>query len=64
LLLDEPIANMDGESQARTVKLLHRLKNARAALMISSHNSDAFRQLIDHRLALENGKLRPGPCPR
>ena len=64
LLLDEPIANMDGESQARTVKLLHRLKNARAALMISSHNSDAFRHLIDHRLALENGKLRPGPCPR
>lgn len=57
LLLDEPVSNMDGESQARTVALLERLKEARVALMISSHNFDAFRQLIDRRLVLESGKL-------
>lgn len=59
LLLDEPIANMDGESQARTVALLRRLKNARVALMVASHNADAFCQLIDRRLMLEGGKLQP-----
>lgn len=59
LLLDEPIANMDGESQARTVALLERLKNARVALVISSHNCDAFRPLIDRRLVLQGGKLQP-----
>lgn len=57
LLLDEPIANMDRESQARTAALLKRLKNARAALIISSHNHEVFNELIDHRLTLEQGKL-------
>lgn len=62
LLLDEPIANMDGESQARTVALLRRLKNARVALMIASHNADAFCQLIDRRLVLDGGKLHAVPA--
>ena len=61
LLLDEPIANMDRESQARTVALLKRLKNARAALMISSHNHEIFNELIDHRLILDRGKLFEAP---
>ncbi len=59
LLLDEPIANMDRESQTRTVALLKRLKNARVALMISSHNHEIFHELIDHRLTLDRGKLLP-----
>ena len=57
LLLDEPIANMDRESQARTLSLLKRLKNAHAALMIASHNHEIFNELIDRRLILERGKL-------
>lgn len=63
LLLDEPIANMDHESQARTVSLLRRLKNARAALMLASHNHEVFYQLIDRRVTLEHGKLIPSPAP-
>ena len=59
LLLDEPIANMDRESQTRTVALLRRLKNTRAALMISSHNHEVFTELIDRRLVIENKKLMP-----
>jgi len=57
LLLDEPIANMDNESQLRTVALLQRLKTARVALMIASHNHEVFDELIDRQLALEGGKL-------
>jgi len=63
LLLDEPIANMDRESQVRTVALLRRFKNARAALMISSHNHEVFCQLIDRRLVLDSGKLSPAQAP-
>jgi len=57
LLLDEPIANMDGESQARTVALLQRLKDAGAALLIASHNTDAFCRLVERHLVLACGKL-------
>ena len=66
LLLDEPIANMDRESRARTVALLKRLKNAHAALVIASHNHEVFNELIDRRLLLEGGKLtrfRAPPLP-
>ncbi|MGI9309942.1 MAG: ABC transporter ATP-binding protein [bacterium] len=59
LLLDEPIANMDNESQTRTVALLARLKRAGAALMIASHNDEAFAELIDRRLVLTRGELLP-----
>jgi len=57
LLLDEPIANMDSESQSRTVALLQRLKDAGAALLIASHNTDAFCRLVERRLVLAGGKL-------
>ena len=63
LLLDEPVANMDRESQARTVSLLRRLKNARTALMIASHNHAVFYQLIDRCLILERGKLTESQAP-
>lgn len=59
LLLDEPIANMDRESQLRTVALLKRLKNARVAMMIASHNHEVFDSLIDRQWILERGKLHP-----
>ena len=63
LLLDEPIANMDRESRARTVALLKRLKSAGAALIIASHNHEVFNELIDRRLTLEKGKLIPSRTP-
>ena len=63
LLLDEPIANMDRESQARTVSLLNLLKNARIALMIASHNHEVFNELIDRRLVIERGKLSQPDTP-
>ena len=57
LLLDEPIANMDGAARARTVALLQRLKTAGAGLLIASHNQEFFSKLIDNRLLLDGGKL-------
>ncbi len=63
LLLDEPIANMDREARARTVALLKRLKNARAALVIASHNHEVFNELIDRRVVLDRGKLSQSRTP-
>ena len=57
LLLDEPIANMDRDSRVRTVLLLKRFKNARTALIISSHNHEVFTELLDQHLILDQGKL-------
>ena len=57
LLLDEPIANMDYESQIRTATLLAQLKNDKVALMISSHSDKIFTDLIDRRIFLDGGKL-------
>ncbi|MGR3983955.1 MAG: energy-coupling factor ABC transporter ATP-binding protein [Gammaproteobacteria bacterium] len=62
LLLDEPIANMDRESQLRTVALLQRLKGARVALVIASHNHEVFDALIDRQLLLDGGKLHAAPA--
>lgn len=63
LLLDEPIANMDRASRARTIVLLKRLKDARIALMIASHNHEVFNELIDRRVLLERGKLHESRMP-
>ena len=63
LLLDEPAANMDRESQLRTAALLRRLKAARVALILASHNHEVFDELIDRRLLLEDGKLHAARAP-
>ncbi len=57
LLLDEPVANMDGQSITRTIKLLHRLKNDGISLLICSHNYPIFDSLADSHVELVNKRL-------
>ncbi|WP_423909768.1 ABC transporter ATP-binding protein [Candidatus Spongiihabitans sp.] len=57
MLLDEPIANMDTQSSARTIKLLHQLKGANTAILICSHNHQIFDSLVDRHVELANYQL-------
>ena len=57
LLLDEPVANMDTQSVARTIKLLHQLKNGGTSLLICSHNHQIFDSLCDTHIELVNKSL-------
>ena len=61
MLLDEPIANMDTQSSARTIRLLHRLKSANTAILICSHNHQVFDSLIDRHVELANYRLSDAP---
>jgi tungstate transport system ATP-binding protein len=58
LLLDEPTANMDNQSIARTMKLLHQLKENGISLLICSHNHQIFESLCDRHLSLANNRLQ------
>lgn len=57
LLLDEPTANMDSTSRARTLELLGALKNEGHALLVASHDPAHFASLSDHHYHLQAGKL-------
>ena len=57
LLLDEPTVNMDREACRRTLRLLHSLKADGIALLIASHETALFKDLVDGHLHLVNGKL-------
>lgn len=60
LLLDEPIANMDQESRARTIALLKQLKQQHTALLIASHTHEVFDEIADCRMILNQGNLAQG----
>lgn len=57
LLLDEPVANMDTQSVARTVKLLSLLKDSGTALLICSHNYHYFEGIVNQHLEIINNKV-------
>ena len=57
LLLDEPTANLDAASRAKTVKLLEDLKMAGVAMVIACHEKMDFLSLADDVWTLENGRL-------
>ncbi|TNF97608.1 MAG: energy-coupling factor ABC transporter ATP-binding protein [Gammaproteobacteria bacterium] len=63
MLLDEPTANMDKASCARTISLLKKLKSQGLALFVASHDPDQFLNLADNKLHLVDGKLTSNQLP-
>ena len=57
LLLDEPMSNMDHESQEQTYLLLEKVKSAGMSLVITSHFLHYFDSLADQQFQLKNGVL-------
>lgn len=58
LLLDEPTANMDTKSRKRTEELLSTFKESNTALYIASHDPNHFHRIMNHRLLLEEGRIK------
>ncbi|RXE47612.1 thiol reductant ABC exporter subunit CydD [Chromohalobacter israelensis] len=56
LLLDEPTASLDRDSEARVIHALSRLKHGRT-LLVMTHHLDLLR-LADRVLVLDHGKVR------
>jgi len=61
LLLDEPLANVDGESQRIIVDALARLHPGRTCLGVS--HQPALAQIADRVLHLDEGGLHAAPWP-
>jgi ATP-binding cassette, subfamily B, bacterial MsbA len=56
LLLDEPTASLDTESEARVLEAIHRLREGRTTLLVS-HRLSALRD-ADEILVLADGRVR------
>jgi len=54
LLLDEPTANLDKESRARTLQMLREFCDSGTAIVIVSHDPDVFSELATHKLQLQD----------
>lgn len=52
LLLDEPTANLDSESRARTLQMLREFCDSGTAIVIVSHDPDVFGELATRKLQL------------
>ncbi len=57
LVLDEPTASLDPESQGRFYEML-RERMREATLILSSHRLDEVRELVNSVVVLENGQVR------
>lgn len=62
LLLDEPFASLDRATVAELRACLARLRDQGLALILSSHQEEAFSGLADGELMLERGRLAPQPA--
>ena len=56
LVMDEPTASLDAEARGRFFRLYRELAKD-ATLILCSHRIEEIRSLIDHVVALEDGKL-------
>jgi zinc transport system ATP-binding protein len=56
LILDEPTANMDAESEARLFHTLGDLKGS-VTILIVTHDRDFVSSLVDRALCIEKGKI-------
>ncbi len=54
LLLDEPTANLDNESRARTLQMLREFCESGTAIVIVSHDPEVFDELATHKLQLQD----------
>lgn len=57
LLLDEPIAGINPNYQARVLDLLKRLRNQGKTVLLIEHNAEFLQQIADHFFFLKTGKL-------
>jgi tungstate transport system ATP-binding protein len=57
LLLDEPTANLDNESRARTLQMLREFCASGTAIVIVTHDPEVFDQLATHKLQLQGHHL-------
>ncbi len=58
LILDEPTANLDGQSTEGLLKILKRLKDRGTTLIISEHRLHAFLPVADRYVYMEKGRLQ------
>lgn len=58
LILDEPTANLDGQSTGGLLKILKRLKDRGTTLIISEHRLHAFLPVADRYVYMEKGRLQ------
>lgn len=56
LILDEPTASLDADARSRFFQL-HRDRASGATLILCSHRLEEIRTLVDHVVALEDGRL-------
>jgi tungstate transport system ATP-binding protein len=65
LLLDEPTANLDNESRARTLQMLGEFCDSGTAIVIVSHDPEIFSELATHKLRLHDHRIHhePGNAP-
>jgi molybdate transport system ATP-binding protein len=63
LLLDEPLAAVDVERRRRILPYLERVRDDLALpIVYVSHDADEVRQLADHAIVLDQGRVvRSGP---
>lgn len=58
LLLDEPTAALDTESERHVESLICRLRDDGAAILLVTHSNAQADRLADHRYAMESGRLK------
>ncbi len=59
LLLDEPTANLDQESRARTLQMLAGFRDAGTALVIVTHDPAIFDELATAHGCVDGGRVQP-----
>jgi ABC-type glutathione transport system ATPase component len=57
LILDAPLAGLDVFSQAHMLELLHRIRPAGVALILTGREAEGIRQICDRVAVLERGRL-------
>ena len=61
LLLDEPTANLDSESRGRTLQMLREFRASGTAVVIVSHDPEAFSALATRELQLREHAIHGAP---
>lgn len=58
LLLDEPFASVDPVSRQELLQVLNGLRDEGKTILLSDHDHDGYRQLVDEWVHLEGGQLQ------
>ena len=58
VLLDEPLANIDGIARGRVLELLRQLRERGTTLLVCSHTPRLFADFSEQRLHLSHGRIR------